>query len=474
MENFSADYKTYTLGSVSSMNDCTRIMLFYSGEVGAVSLHNLEDIVRNQSSKGKLIISSLSTTGDEKIFKYQGTESWGFDIIIYLSLNSEPVGYTKYITRQGVGNKIFNISFTFTSRLNQIILSPGIDTTLSVSASSESEKYKSQIVSWDEIKEGSSFSPYSTHISSLATLFLGDYSIIQQDEKPVRLNILSGFYLNEYGTTYDRYFIGYYDDDIALFAWDSDERFEIGHYCIMSLTKTDDYGHPIYYSITKEGRRPEPLYPDITPPEATVSIKYISGRYLACEKDGSAGEIELYDTLRKEWLSSDGAGYMVSNPRVPGNKIYRLKTQASLFSDLVDEIPELIDVYLTGEDKTRILNIYQIIGKCVVFRNTEAGEYSYTIATPVSQIYLMESEYPKTIFLNDTSIIVDDMLYAGVGKIFSTPGYNKIREAKEAGEKLDPSKYRRNSPKFTKPDNIIAGFEGLLFYKDDKNIIKYL
>jgi len=480
MANSNTDYKTYVLGSVDALNDCTRIILFNSQEVGALSLQNLEYTLNRYNHLGLILTAEPSeyNDGSDKMFKYRGKTSaesidlmWGFDIIVYLSPTSSPLGYTKFTSIQGQGGAKLNILPKFTSSSDSGSISiKDINTDLDISEFTEEKKYKDSVVSLsDALKFDPGYIKYSTHITSDKTLFLGGYAVIGSDVS--RLSLNNNFYLNIFGHEFEHYFIGYYNEQLALFCW-SNAPARKSKYCIISLTESDVYGHPIFYSVSKEGRTFEPEDSNFE----DINIEYISGRYLCCTIQGLGDEIRIYDTYRKRWLD-DGGKHLMSNPLNPRNNIKRLTTTSALFSDLIIEIPELKEVYLTESDKKKILSVNRFVGRSVVLNNISVGNPSCLVCTPTMQLYLMKSELPDLIFLNESTLVYDNIVYSGIGKTFCTSRY-KLEHPKIScceGKVLNPSKYRRlNSISTVPKGRLIAGFAGILFYKDNKNIVKYL
>lgn len=500
----SKKYNTYIIGFPEAVNKCPRIIVAKNSDFkdteGDISLFYAWDIASKiiTGELPGLIIPRDSKDGCFKYRKdnlfwiqedtdeetYEHRKKWGFDIIIYLTSSDDVLGYTKFSDINGGGTTNLNIYLAFSSELDEINLDVALDTSLSGISSHTEQNTIEGYLRVEDIQGGlkKTTSRYSPHLSSGDIAFLGDRSIV--DGEAVKLDLMCGKIINPYinWSKFESHQIGYYGgDDIVLESWTSD------HYNIVSLLKTDRWGHPKVYTVSKEGWRPMTKYNS-----TEAKILYMSGRYIVCD---CSGVTKVYDTLDSKWLYTVGSP--ISNPYSPQNKIIDLRASVSSIDQIAEYVPEINETFLDLSQD--IVNLYRIVGPWFIIENeSKSSIRSYKICGPTMTLYALKSELNFISFLNDSSLLYynpetrECYVYCGYGKTFISKRYDlnfdKIKDSESqekpgerimepinidniVGSELDA--FRRRQPILELP-RIIAGFGGLVFYTDLENRIYYL
>ena len=505
----SKKYNTYIIGFPEDINNCPRIIVCNSSEFadkfGDISLFYVSSIAKSiitgddgingliipRSEKGcfeydKDNLSWILGTDDEGT--YENRKESGFDVIIYLSSRDDALGYTKFLDLCGKGTINLNIYLEFSTELGEINQDIILDTSLSNVSSSIEEKTIQGYLKVKDIEDPkNTTSRYSPHLGASDIAFLGDRSVISG--QAVGIDLMYGEVINPYTnwSAFESHQIGYYGgDDIVLESWTP------SHYNIVSLLKKDRWGHPLVYTVSKEGRRPIGKYNSLD-----TEVLYLSGRYVVCN---CSGVKKIYDTLDSRWLETLGSP--ISDPLSPQNKIIDLRASVSGFDQIAEYVPEINETFLDlSED---VINLYRKVGPWFIIENeSKSSIRSYKICGPTMTLYILKSELPYISFLNDSSILYynpgtkegsgsrECCIYCGFGKTFISKRYDlnfdKIKDSdsqKKPGERVEPvnpeniigsslDSYRRREP-VRKLPRIITGFGGLVFYTDDKNRLYYL
>ena len=483
--------QTYLLGTVKTVVDnCARLFLYDGTQITyRVSLYNIDDMyskLENGTYKNKKYVAELSGS---KTFTYSSTkDDPGFDTVIYVSSSGEPMGYTVFGELQTLGGRTVSINL---SQLSQRVsgATSGLNISYAVNAteSEELEKYKNILIDSREavMNRKGELLPYSSHVSSLDNIFLGDRFVKEKDQDLYRLGIFYGRKLNPYpDTKFTKYDIGYCGgDDIALFSY-GNETDRGDTFSIQSLTKT--FGNtdvPISYTKTKEGR--SILRTLETDEIKNTTLDYIAGRYLVCNVPYLGQRI--YDTYQNLWLKSD-SGVVIANPKTPGNKIYNLPTTSLLYSDLIQIIPELSRAYL-GSYKGQTLSLKKIVGSWYIFQiksNSKQLKKWYMICGEGMKLFATSDD--NIMFLNDMVLIQKTntgywIYKSDSGQEFMTDTYksdssltpeNEGEWTTKEGWRNSSLAYYRRMHKFPKSLEIIATFGGLIFWMDDENRLYYL
>ena len=505
----SKKYSTYIIGFPEAVNNCPRILVCNSvefvEELGDISLFTASEIAskilsndeKNKGFNGLVISKSkkgpyyeyrkdnltwLDIEGDPEA-SYNRKKAWGFDIMIYLTSRDDVLGYTKFSDICGGDTINLNIYLNFRTELDEIDQDIVLDISLSNVSSSLEEETIQGYLKVGDLTSGldKTTTRYSPHLGANDIAFLGDRSVISG--QPVSIGLMHGEIVNPYinWSKFESHQIGYYGgDDIVLESWTPT------HYNIVSLIKRDHWGHPLVYTISKEGRRPIGKYHSVD-----TEILYLSGRYVVCN---CSGVKKIYDTLDSRWLETLGSP--ISDPLDIQNKITDLRASVSGFSQIAEYVPEINETFL---DLTKgVINLYRKIGPWFIIENeSKSSIRNYKICGPTMTLYILKSELPYISFLNDSSILYynpdsrDCCVYCGFGKTFISKRYDlnfdKIKDSdsqEKPGERatlVNPDNilgssldsYRRREPVRELP-RIITGFGGLVFYTDDKNRLYYL
>ena len=484
--------QTYLLGTVNTVEDnCAKLFLYDGSKLNyRVSLYNIGDMytrMANNEYSMYYVAELTNTTNNTRIFIYDSKETdSGFDTVIYVSNSGEPLGYTVFGEIQTLSGR--RVSITLELRQSNLTTSSGLNISYSVNATESEEKKKYSEILVDSktavLSKKDELLPYSSHVSSLDNIFLGDRFVKEKDQDLYRLGIFYGRKLNPYpDTKFTKYDIGYCGgDDIALFSY-GNETDRGDTFSIQSLTKT--FGNtdvPISYIRMKEGR--SILRTLETNEIKNTTLDYIAGRYLVCNVPYLGQRI--YDTYQNLWLKSD-SGVVIANPKAPGNKIYNLPTTSLLYSDLIQIIPELSRVYL-GSYKGQTLSLKKIVGNWYIFqiKSKTINKKWYMICGEGMKLFATSDD--NIMFLNDLVLIQKTntgyWIYKGDGgEEFMTASYKESSgltsevegewTTKEGWRSSNLAHYRRMY-RFPSSLEIIATFGGLIFWMDDENRLYYL
>lgn len=509
MEN-SKKYNTFVIGFPETVNTCPRIIVCREEDIKTtLTLFEVSNVASEiiSGKKNGLIISRdmkdnsfhyrkdnlfwvhsdlLDTESEEyKKETYERRLDWGFNYIIYLSSSDDVLGYTKFTEETGGDTINLNIYLNFSSSLDEISQEVILDTSLSsITSLTETSTIKGYLRVADVKNKGlkKTTSRYSPHLSACDIAFCGDRSVISG--RPVKIDLMHGQIINPYinWPKFTSHQIGYYGgDDIVLESWTSD------HYNIVSLVKKDYWGHPLVYTVSKEGWRPIAKYEDIKP-----EILYLSGRYVVCQ---CSSVVKVYDTVESRWLQT--SGFPISDPLNTQNKIIDLRVSVSSVDQIAEYVPEINETFLDMSQD--VINLYRKVGPWFIIENESRSSIrSFKICGPTMTLYLLKSELQYISFLNDSSLLYynpenrECYVYCGFGKTFISKRYDlnfdKIKDSEDQvrpGERLreaislsniigsDLDLYRRREPIYELP-RIISGFGGLVFYTDETNRLYYL
>lgn len=498
----SKKHNTFIIGFPEAINECPRIIVCNGNDVkneGDITLFSAWKIaskIITGNLPGLIIPRSdgffkyrkdnlFWIQGDSDEETYELRKAWGFDIIIYLTSSEDALGYTKFSDINGGGTTNLNIYLEFSSELDEIDLNITLDTTLSSISGTTEQNRISGYLHLGDIQKGlkKTTTRYSPHLSASDIAFLGDRSVVSGNS--VKIDLMYGQKVNPYvnWSKFTSHQIGYYGgDDIVLESWTSD------HYNIVSLLKTDYWGHPKVYTVSKEGWRPIAKYNDVSP-----EILYLSGRYAVCN---CSGVKKIYDTEDSRWLMTYGSP--MSDPLSLQNKIVDLRASVSSFDQIAEYVPEINETFL--DLSKDIVNLYRKVGPWFIIENeSKSSIRSYKICGPTMTLYLLKSELQFISFLNDSALLYynpdpenrECYVYCGFGKTFISKRYDlnfdKIKDSEDhvkPGERIDRidrdniigsdlDSFRRKMPILELP-KIISGFAGLVFYTDEENRLYYL
>ena len=417
-------YKTFPLGPIDDINECSRIVLIdsRSDTFGmALSPYTANDILQGLL-EDQDEHDFIWRNGDSK-FVHEDTGE--FDAIIYISQHNTALGYTKFNNR--LGGRAITIELNLTSTNLE---DPEVFTIVTTVPEQTKEKeqrgwYEDSLMTISEARERKEESyriaPWSHHISSNSDIFLSNYSVLQSSgvvanlDFPKSKELISNPYKNYSGVnehilteyTFDNYSVGFYGgSDIVLNSW-SDNCFSI-----VSLLRTDDYGKPIYYVVTKEGRKPfNERYENLP-----TTIEYISGRYLLCKT--SAQTIRVWDTVNEKWLKTEKAA-VISDPQDPCNRLYELSNLNGVtLEEYKKSIPYLRYICFRGISEDTKFKSIRLHGTWVILEPI-SGDSCYLSGLydcfSVKKSDLDSGEY---IFLNSRSILRRSDINSGI--IYST------------------------------------------------------
>lgn len=272
-------YKTYYLGVPDDIKDCKRIRLYYSKKtpITLVNLLEVHDLDYPDNISGIKEDQKVLKKHDEGYFEIDCSENViSFDTIIYLStIDEKPVGFTKFNNLQqteidGYNSRILKLRLYIEFEIRSGKLQDGsikLINSLSSLSSEEVSDYLPDLAKRllkdktdgshytcpEEIRNHLSETPWNSYrrftnylgdlISDSTYCSLTDSTVITgglDDRQRYRFYINSDFPMNSYNTSFDKFFIGSFKKDLALYQWDSENY----RYRVVSLTKSNSFNLP--------------------------------------------------------------------------------------------------------------------------------------------------------------------------------------------------------------------------------------
>ena len=270
-------HKTYYIGIAEDIKSCNKIRLYYSPEF-PISLSNLEEIHKNNYNQDISESENRYNKVGEGVDGYFSIPSKNgsirFNTIVYYSnITGEPIGYTIFNHLQetkidGDNSKILEIRIFINFKIDgDVILETGVKIVNTLSSISEitdnssiTEITKkllnsgipynystiSEIKKYFRESKGKSYLKYTNKLGDLYSNpyygLITDSTFISGGENINRYQfyIESDQILNDYNTSFSRFFIGNYKGDIVLYQWSP----ELLEYRVISLTESNSFNIP--------------------------------------------------------------------------------------------------------------------------------------------------------------------------------------------------------------------------------------
>lgn len=270
-------HKTYYLGLAEELATSNRIRLYYSEEY-PITINNLEkyfkDSFSHDESSGEnyylkenevFLIPSVDENGNFRNIR--------FNTIIYFSgVSGNPIGYTSFSHIQemeidGENSRISNIKIRIDFKFNEGFdleadikilntlssINKVVDDRLASSLTkkllgSESHNYATISSVRDYFEETKTLN-YRKYTSFLGDLYsddslslITDSTLINggKDYSRYQFKLVSDQNINDYNTSFSRFFVGNYKNDVVLYQWDPLSW----TYRVISLTKSNAFDIP--------------------------------------------------------------------------------------------------------------------------------------------------------------------------------------------------------------------------------------
>lgn len=419
--NVSQGYYTYILGTVEEINQCLRIAVYNRRAFDQISLYNINEIYNSLGdAKIELVRNDILSPFEYII----GDLESGFNVIIYLSEYSVPLGYTEFYSDQGTE---FSVNIT-------IGLQDTISAQDNVTINLDLSKYLRGTGDTYRQFTGKTFKSISDILEEKIKkdfIYTSDLTnhknIIYQGIRSSINNELYGLYITRdvdidpKKVGYSNYNFGFKGNDIVLYSWTSE-----GKYRATSLTKNDIFGNPLQYSAG----------------EYTGDIQYMSGRYII-------GSDRIYNYLTKEETLGE---YIIDQQDWTG-KVIKHPDSLESYEEVIVEIPDLKDIYIDLKTfmSYQTLRIHRKIGSWWILEHTERGRKAYAVTNSRALIYMTKEEVSNLFVINSGSLLVKDQDTYNLYMIDS-PGYYITESTK---------KYMKNSsgswqlPKYVKSKSML-------------------
>ena len=532
-------YSTYVLGTIRAVTECERILVYNKNSFignpnySRINLYNLEDIFERvlylgngEYNSGCLVLSrELSNPSEDSQnvpFVYEcenDTTPDGFNVIIYLSRDNNPTGYTEFLNTQGKISNYVWIYLKFKIDINQITLELNnslykvrsrlgkeslIGPELWQFSSSQSIVERASKVRGDQ--------KYTSHLSAFlenhnrSGIYMSDRTLLPS-ESMITLNLVKDIDIFD-GEEYSNFQVGYYQDDIVLYAWTYSNMY---YYRITSLIDQTNYK----YTRQEDGEWIDTIgrYDER---EVSKDLLYCAGKYLVFKILYQTYSIQaLFDTTLDTWLRLESPNPIV-DPLDKTLEIIELP-KASLiqsYDAALEYMPGLENTYIDLRQHIqteRSLDVYKKVGDWYFIKWGDlvmASCMSYLV-------YMTEDEARSCIVLGNNTILIpsDDYytIYHGVrNKEYYTekargtalvdleirPGVSIRYSSSQPREYLNYYKTSeiaivhkselvfessildsfRHQPLYTYevPERIIGGIGSLIFYINQNNEINYL
>jgi hypothetical protein len=334
----------------------------------------------------------------------------GFNVIIYLSSDNTPTGYTEFLNTQGKISKYVWIYLKFKIDINQITIE------LNNSLYKVRDRLSENLVgpelwkfsSSQSIVEESNKVPrdqkYTSHLSAFlgnhnrSGVYMSDKTLLPSDYM-VTLDFVKDIDIFD-GEEYSNFQISYYKDDIVLYSWVySNSTY---YYRITSLLNQKVYKHTRQEGgewIDAVGRYDER--------EISKDLLYCSGKYLVFRIIYRTYSIvALFDTTIDTWLRLENPNLIV-DPLDRTSKIIELPKATSIqsYGSAIEYMPGLENTYLDLRqfiDTEKSLDVFKKFGDWYFIR-----QGSLIIASCMSYlVYMTESEARNCIVLNNNTILI--------------------------------------------------------------------
>lgn len=529
-------YNTYILKTIRSITECEKIIVYNKNSFigdqnySRLNLYNLTDIffdvlynrnTGNYDSRCCMMTRELVDRSEatEVPFKYtcnNPNTPGGFNIIIYVTKDNTPAGYTEFLNIQGKISEVIWIYLKFNVELYNI------DLKLSNSLYKQKDSLPKNFIGSslgqfskscdvkDKISKAPRDSWYTNHLTSFlnprnkSSIALGDRTLLWN-------GIFSkiGFLKDSNvfaGEEYTNYQIGYYGLDIVLYSW-TYLNDEVGlYYRITSLITQEDYRYTHQVGDT--------IIDVVSGYKNGMTLLYCAGKYLVFEISHiTYTEVVLFDTASEKWVETKESRVIVD----PFDSKMEIREFPKIQSPktAVELLPGLSNVYLNISnfiERNGVLEVFRKYGDWFFIK-----EGNFCIATCMSySVYMTMEEYRNCIILNDNTLLLktnDDYytIYCGNRqKEYWTENARSIKDGVsmitiplgsgyvEICENGDPEIYRLSEVSivtkddllyntildsfrhqslyapYKVPSRIIGAFGGVVFYINQNNNLNYI
>lgn len=403
---------TYIKGTIGDIIVGTEIVLYkHKPGLEKISITNLDEVLNEVLKENSKYggYTSLKRSGKDEDYIYSRINvnslgDSGFNTIIYLSPtnSNEPIGYTEFLTAQGIIPKEVSIKLDF-----EATSEVGVDKINIFNSFSSVREFKSiskRLISnklggftsifkvEQEIGTDKTFSRYTREVNNLfenpENSILLDFGLATKDGL-YRLDLIKEMTIAE---DFEHYQLGYYKGEIVLYAWKTKNQEIV--YLITSLSRKDKFGNPISYTNTPEGTKSLSNVPNLK--SAVKSINYFSGRFASVHlESGHNAVIDVFDS--KLVLQDEKASNIshIIDLWSPYSHVIELPSVLNKTS-LMEHLPETKDLYINVPGYTTLtIKPVKKIGEWYVFR--EVAKNLDSTSNSITLNYLIYTNFTKTI-----------------------------------------------------------------------------
>lgn len=432
-------YNTYVLGTIKAVTESKKIIVYdrnvfkSADNYSRLNLYNLSDIFFDLLYEGNGVynehcfVIERSDNNEDTPFVYDcsnsSTGTSGFNIIVYISGDNTPTGYTEFINTQGRLSEYIWIYLRFKIEVNSIELK--LNNSLYKSRNrlsrsflgTEISKFPSSSQVRSRINKIPKDQKYTSHLSNFlrpnntSNIFLYDRTILQ-DGSITKIDLIHDANIFD-GEEYSNYQIGYYQDTIVLYAWTFVDD-DIGYYYrITSLLDQVDY------KCTRriEGGELKDIVTPYSNKEVSKELLYGAGKYLVFKISYTYGGIvALFDTSNDSWIYSDNPNVVV-DPFDKKSIIHELPKYTSIqtYDTALDLFPEVSDIFLDLKEymkRSHCLDIVKKFGDWFVIRDYSVKNVVlYLFTCPSMSVYMTLDEYRNCTIINNNTLIINDSDY---------------------------------------------------------------
>lgn len=444
MKDYSKGYKTYYLGVPDNIISSQKIRLYLNRDE-PVSLDNLLSLHEQNFKNNKSGFNSdiqRKSTGDQEEALYhilcvdeenpEKSLSISFDTIIYYSHTSNlPIGFTRFNHEQsteidGENSRISELNIKTKFIVNDNLEDKTYDFQVkvinslkylydnSLGGTTENSEYSlkflgsenNEYVSLREVENSinqdsvnKNYVRYSNFLGQLLSddsmVTMTDCSFFSNGDKKSGILDAYSFYINsgleitEYNASFNKFYIGTYKNDIALYGWGIEVSNNISYwvYKAVSLTKKNRFNQPV--TLIPVGKC-EVL--------DGFELEYISSHY-ASLVNKNTGTQAFLDILNNSLINLGESCYAFIDPWDFSEKIYHFPREVSSLRDYFIENTQLFKEYcaLPKNSVTRSESLFfkRKIGDWFIFEGYQSDGYK-------PQIYL--SKNGKFYFSSDEEV----------------------------------------------------------------------
>ena len=423
---------TYIKGTVGDIIGSRKIILYKhrSGQE-KISITNLDDKLNEIYSGGEYVI--LERNNNEEPYRYNKADEnnilrdSGFNTIIYInSINNQAVGYSEFLSTQGIIPRIVLIKLD--NLLSELTVGDDIEILNVFDSVRTFSALEKNIISdelygfttidevYKNIKQIDTYPRYVQDINSLLSnpnnSVLLDYGLCTVKGLH-KLNLIKEMTI---ANGFEKYQLGYYRGEIVLYAW----KFinSRPYYFLASMSRKDKFGNSIIYTNTTDKIKP------LSEKYTVEKINYFSGKYASVVVNTlGMKKIGVLNLETDELLDIKNHVIDVWNPY---SQIIELPNILSK-NNLTAHIPEISSLYIDIKNyNASPIEIVKKVGDWFVFRETAKNldsssnsvELSYLIYTNFSKTIRISEDYDKepilinnNLLLVNTNTVIDGIRY---------------------------------------------------------------